>query len=330
MIINIYYGGRGLIEDPTIYVVNKLKETLEEIRVRVNLYNLYEHKSNITALVNTLKDVDGIVLAANVEWLGIGGYMQQFLDACWLYADKEKLSNIYLMPTVISTTYGEGEAMSYIVRAWEVLGGIVLPGICSYVENQIDFETNKSYANMIEKKAEQFYRFINQQKKGFPSSNSLFKKKILKIPHELTPQESEQLSQYVSDDRYVKKQKEDIEELTEIFKDIIEKEEQEVDSEYDYVYLLKKNFNPISDFQASYGIHITDLNKTIIIDIDSEKLNCKYGQKDEVDVFAKISKRGMDKLVEGSTSFQQAFMTGELTAKGNFKTLRKFDQAFLF
>lgn len=330
MIINIYYGGRGLIEDPTIYVVDKLKETLEEIRVRVNSYNLYEHKSNIPALVNTLKDVDGIVLAVNVEWLGIGGYMQQFLDACWLYADKEKLSNIYLMPTVISTTCGEEEAMSYIAKAWEILGGMVLPGICSYVENQIDFETNKSYALMIEKTAEQFYRFINQRKKGFPSSNTLFRKKILKLPHELTPQESEQLSKYVSDDRYVKKQKEDIEELTEIFKDIIDKKEQEVDSEYDYVYLLKKNFNSISDFQASYGIHITDLNKTIIIDIDNEKLNCNYGQKDEVDVFAKISKSGMDKLVEGNTSFQQAFMTGELTAKGNFKTLRKFDQAFPF
>ena len=31
---------------------------------------------------------------------------------------------------------------------------------------------------------------------------------------ELTPQESEQLSKYVSDDTYVKKQKEDIEELS--------------------------------------------------------------------------------------------------------------------
>ena len=74
------------------------------------------------------------------------------------------------------------------------IGSVVSPGICSYVENQIDFETNKSYAIMIEKAAEQFYRLINQQKEGFPSSNSLFKKKILKTPHELTPQESEQLS----------------------------------------------------------------------------------------------------------------------------------------
>ena len=73
MIVNIYYGGRGLIEDSTIYVVNKLKETLEEIRVVVNLYNLYEHDvNNIPTLVNTLKDADGVILAVNIEWLGIG------------------------------------------------------------------------------------------------------------------------------------------------------------------------------------------------------------------------------------------------------------------
>ena len=28
MNVNIYYGGRGLIEDPTIYVMNKVTEVL--------------------------------------------------------------------------------------------------------------------------------------------------------------------------------------------------------------------------------------------------------------------------------------------------------------
>lgn len=37
----------------------------------------------------------------------------------------------------------------------------------------------------------------------------------------LTPQESEQLSKYVSDDTYVKQQKEDIEELATMFKDML-------------------------------------------------------------------------------------------------------------
>jgi hypothetical protein len=27
--INIYYGGRGIIDDPTIYVINKMQEVLE-------------------------------------------------------------------------------------------------------------------------------------------------------------------------------------------------------------------------------------------------------------------------------------------------------------
>ena len=31
--INIYYGGRGLIEDPTIYVMNKLTEVLGELNM---------------------------------------------------------------------------------------------------------------------------------------------------------------------------------------------------------------------------------------------------------------------------------------------------------
>ena len=79
MKINIYYGGRGLIEDPTLYVISKLTEVLEEIRVQVTRYNLYEEKNTIAMLPKTLKEADGIILATTVEWMGIGGYMQQFL-----------------------------------------------------------------------------------------------------------------------------------------------------------------------------------------------------------------------------------------------------------
>ena len=40
MNINIYYGGRGIIDDPTIYVINKMQEVLEELSVHVERYNL--------------------------------------------------------------------------------------------------------------------------------------------------------------------------------------------------------------------------------------------------------------------------------------------------
>ena len=110
MKINIYYGGRGLLDDPTLYVISRIENVLKELRVKVERYNIYEHKNEIATLPQTFKDVDGIILATTVEWLGIGGYMQQFLDACWLYGDKEKISNTYMQPIVMSTTYGEREA----------------------------------------------------------------------------------------------------------------------------------------------------------------------------------------------------------------------------
>ncbi len=85
MKVNIYYGGRGLIEDPTLYVLGKIEGVLNELRVNVVRYNLFEMKSTIPTLPQTLKDADAIILAASVEWRGIGGYMQEFLDSCWLY-----------------------------------------------------------------------------------------------------------------------------------------------------------------------------------------------------------------------------------------------------
>ena len=42
--INIYYGGRGLIDDPTIYVMDKISKVFDELNVNVNKYNLYEDK----------------------------------------------------------------------------------------------------------------------------------------------------------------------------------------------------------------------------------------------------------------------------------------------
>ena len=45
MRVNIYYGGRGLIDDPTIFVMERITKVLEELRVTVERYNLYEEKN---------------------------------------------------------------------------------------------------------------------------------------------------------------------------------------------------------------------------------------------------------------------------------------------
>ena len=61
MKINIYYGGRGLLDDPTLYVISKMEDVLRELRVKVERYNIYERKNEIATLPQTIKDADGII-----------------------------------------------------------------------------------------------------------------------------------------------------------------------------------------------------------------------------------------------------------------------------
>ena len=328
MKVNIYYGGRGLLDDPTLYVIGKMEEVLKELRVSVERYNIYEHKNSISTLPQTLKDADGIILATTVEWLGIGGYMQQFLDS-WLYGDKEKIKTTYMQPIVMSTTYGEREGELTLSNAWEILGGLPCSGMCGYVDDLVSFEMNHDYSLIIEKKAENLYRTISQKQKSLPTSNQAVTRTILRTQQmDLTPQESEQLSQYVADDSYVKKQKEDIEELASMFKDKLSV--QQNDTQTEYITELESHFVPQGDFTANYLFMIEEKKKPLVVEVAGEELNCYYGQQENVDVYAKLTGEVMNNILAGRMTFQRAFMTGEMTAKGNFKTLRTLDQIFIF
>ncbi|MBQ6843082.1 MAG: SCP2 sterol-binding domain-containing protein [Agathobacter sp.] len=328
MKVNVYYGGRGLLDDPTLYVLDKMEDVLKELRVKVERYNIYERKNEIATLPQTFKDADGIILATTVEWLGIGGYMQQFLDACWLYGDKEKISSLYMQPIVMSTTYGEREGELTMANAWEILGGQPCPGLCGYVEDLVSFQMSEEYTLIIEKKAENLYRMISQKMKSLPSSNSAVKQSVLRTPQlDLTPQESEQLSKYVSNDSYVKQQKEDIEELASMFKDMLGKSAGE--EKEPFVKELESHFVTQDDFKASYSISIEGYKTPLYISVNDDKLEVCYAQKD-ADVYGKMPASVMQSIVDGRMTFQRAFMTGDMSARGNFKTLRMLDQIFLF
>ena len=236
-----------------------------------------------------------------------------------------------MQPVVISTTYGEREAMVTLEGAWETLGGLPCDGLSGYVEDLISFEMNKEYNLIIEKKAENLYRTISQKIKGLPSSSQAVSRTVGKLQTlELTPQESEQLSKYVSDDTYVKKQKEDIEELSQIFKEMMDRSDTKEGSQ-EFVGNIKNNFKPPKDeVKAVFEIRMTDSQKTLVIDVNNTQLKCYYGECEHPDVVATTTKAVINRLVNGRTTFQGAFMSGELTAKGDFKTLRMFDHLFQF
>lgn len=328
MQINIYYGGRGLMDDPSLFCINKMQEVLEELRVNVEVFHLYELKNSITTLPQTLKNADGIILATTVEWFGIGGYMQQFLDACWLYGDKELISSIYMCPIVMSTTYGEREGKLQLSAAWEILGGLPCSGICGYITDSTVLENNPDYLNIIEKKAENMYRTINQRTASLPASNQAVKQKISITKNtDLTPQESEQLSQYAADESYVQRQKADIQELTTIFRDMMNTEEEDEDDHF--ISELKKTFKPQPGMNGNYKISI-DNGRPILLEINEASCECYYGSSDRCDVEIQMAFDCMNEIVSGRMTFQRAFMAGDMKLKGDFKLLRNLDMLFPF
>lgn len=329
MNIAIYYGGRGIIDDPTLTVIGKLQQVLEELRVNVKRYNLYEYKNTIPTLPQTLIDVDGIVLASTVEWYGIGGYMSQFLDACWQFGDKEKISQIYMMPVVMSRTYGEREGKLDLDVAWEILGGKPCSGICGYIENAIDIEINEGYSEIIEKKAENMYRVINQKLSSFPASNKIIKQKVT-LPHSenLSPEESAQLSKYVSDDTYVQTQKQDIQELASIFRTQMVSEE---DSSEEYLAELNNAFKAQAGVAGSFLIKIEGKKEAIALKVSSSGMNCSYGNLEKPDVEMDMTRATFEDIINGRMTFQRAFMSGAMSRmKGDFRILCGLDTVLNF
>lgn len=255
--------------------------------------------------------------------------MQQFLDACWLFGDKERIAEVYMCPVVMSTTYGEREAKQNLSTAWEILGGRPCSGICGYIENTVTLEMSEQYVRIIEKKAENLYRTISQRMASFPASNQAVKQKIA-VPktNNLTPQETEQLSEYVSDDSYVQRQKQDIQELTSLFRDKLS--EEGPDNEEEYLNLFRNIFSPQAGFRAEYSIMIDERKKRLILSVDGSSMECFYGISERPDVEMQLAKETLEDIVNGRMTFQRAFMSGAMKTKGDFKVLRTLDQLFPF
>ena len=190
------------------------------------------------------------------------------------------------------------------------------------------FEFNSKCVEYIEKQTENIYRTISQKRISLPSSSQTIKNNVMKDVVRFTPQESEQLSKYVSDDSYVKKQKEDIKELASMFKDMLGKTGAE--DEEAYIEVLKEHFAPQEDFKARYQFWLEGRKTPLFVEVNHGKLDIHYGQEENIDVYAKLTPDVMDSIVEGRMTFQRAFMTGEMTAKGNFKILRMLDTMFNF
>lgn len=89
-----------------------------------------------------------------------------------------------------------------------------------------------------------------------------------------------------------------------------------------------QHVNPQCRVNSSYMLTITDKNKNILIDASGGRVNVSFGENPAADVICRMDKDTFDKLIDGRSSFHKAFMTGEMTARGNLKTLRMLDELF--
>lgn len=327
MKINIYYGGRGLIGDPSLTVVKMMMSVFEELNVRVDKYDLFEHKNEMTKLPQTLKDADGVILASTVEWHGCGGYMASFLDACWLYGDKEKIEKLYMAPVVMSTTYGEKEGELDLINAWLSLGGITCAGISGYAPEASELENNKQYRKLIETTAENIYRAVNKHVYSLPTSNGVVRQVSYRtLNTSYTQQETEQLSEYASDDRYVEKQKEDIRELTDFFKGKLDGGQ----DENHIPELFQAHFHPQDHADLKYKIVFKDGGKSLTIRVEDKDLVIGYGEAVYPDFELTMEKKVLGEITSGRKTFQGAFMEGAALTRGDFGNLRLLDKMFPF
>ncbi len=330
MKIGIYYGGRGVVDDPTLFVLEKMELVLEELSVEIHRYNIFEHRQEISILPQTLNDLDGIILATTVEWNGIGGYMHEFLDACWFYGNKEQIASIYMQPVVMSTTYGEREGLMDLENAWEILGGLPCSGLCGYVEDRVEFRMNETYLDYIDKKAQDLYRTISRKLTGLPTSNQAVTRKVLRTQQiSMTPQESEIASEIASDDNKVRQQKADVLELSRMYKSMLTGAPID-EGKNEFLTDFRRHFHPQREFVAGYQFAIQGKKEPLYIGVAENELVCEYADHVEADVHIQMDRDVMIEIVAGRKTFQRAFATGELSARGNFMNIRMLDDIFPF
>ena len=104
----------------------------------------------------------------------------------------------------------------------------------------------------------------------------------------------------------------------------------ESDETDDYMTRLQEHFFPMDGLKAVFQIDLIDEQSSLVIEINEEQMNCYRGSVEQADVTAKVKTSVFEEVLNGTKSFQSAFMSGDLSAQGNFKILRNFDTIFRF
>jgi putative sterol carrier protein len=281
------------------------------------------------------------VLAVNVEWFGIGQRMQGFLDQCFFRGDISYFKNKPLLGLVFTRHGFEREAYTYLRQSWETLGGMEGISLMGAIATAAELETNFDWLFGIDKKAENFFRLLKQEKGHLPLSRSVEK---IAIETPVTSKDIEVLSTVkaahkdkkaeksglIGDyDAFVEKQQRDIEEISSLFKKKLSGKA--ISKDQSIPHLLKDAYVNKSEITFNIQLVIDDqVKENTVIELNNQHIRSYFGQRGDVQVTISGPKEVFMRVLSGKITMQRAFMTGELKAKGDFTILYKFEQYFKF
>ena len=107
-------------------------------------------------------------------------------------------------------------------------------------------------------------------------------------------------------------------------------ESNKIDIEKPYLEDFKRVYNKKVGLRAGCQIELLDKKKLILLNTKTDSLECSYGKLENPDMTIRLNCNILEDIIAGRSSFQAAFMKGDMTAKGDFAMLRQFDQTFPF
>ena len=368
----IIYGGMKGKDGLLNSIVSIISETLKELHVEVeeillDNYHIdyYYGKSNkdIQQIANKINDSAGVIFVSNTILAAPSGIIKVFLENLGHLSYKNMIEGKYGFSVCFTDSLGERESAEYILKAWEMLGGIEGGKIALWVK---DMEGLKNLRESIEKRVEAFYKIFRQPGQKIPNSYNqsvtmtVNEKKISgwTVPKidldEINKQNNQEETVQVKNssfEDFSKVQEKDIKELTDFFKQQMFSAGNELAINAYGTYAkpsarpvvehrktckqMTKNlphyFQPhlAADFVGSFQFNITgkeSFDGYIVID----KGECSYfdGIKEDADITMIMEEDIWVDILRGKISAQKAFMTGQLKVRGNFVLLNRLDQLF--
>jgi uracil-DNA glycosylase family 4 len=345
--IVMIYGGGGLVNDPCLPALERISSVLTELNISIKRVDLHKNAYGMDEILKEIGEAEGLIIGATVEWVGIGGRLQSFLDACWESSQHKVFSGLPLFGLVLAKQIGEREAYHHLLRSYEFLGGVEGISLCACIDNAADLEINNSYMGIIDKKAEDYYRIINQRRGSLPTSHHLMKV-VKEINAKPTPNQRLKLSveeashegrsqkkTIVSDvagiksyDEFIEKQHKDISDIASLFKNKILNKTKEVSLPYGERFV--KAYIKGSQSEDMVIVWTVDERQQVGLVFKNGELKATGEPGKERHVTLASDQETIGNILEGKLSIQRGFMTGVVKAKGDFTVLYQMDKWFKF